>query len=382
MDNLNNIDIIIIGGGLVGATFAIDLAQNNPQLKIVIIEKYPIIANNIASNRVYAISPQNVNYLSSLNVWPEKQAGTISKMDVYGDNNGNINLDAQLANTLFLAKTIAAKDLHQKLMDKLDQFVNIKQIYDNLTDIVFHQNKVEVIGTKTYYCSLVVGSDGANSWVRSKAEIKFKSKDYNQYGIVANFSCQFEHNNIAYQWFDQGEILALLPMVGNQISIVYSCFKHEQILKLNSLELSNLIEQKSKFKLGELKLISNVDAFPLKINTLDKIYANGVVLLGDAAHTIHPLAGQGINIGFNDAQYLAKILAKCKNYQIADKAVLFAYNNNRIPRIKSMQLICNSLFELFASNNMLVKQSRNLGLNLFNSSKILKKIIINKTVND
>ncbi|MCX8515358.1 MAG: FAD-dependent oxidoreductase [Burkholderiales bacterium] len=382
MEKQNVIDVVIIGGGLVGATFAIDLAQKNPKLNIVIIEKKSIEANSIDANRVYAISPQNVNYLSELHIWPEALAGTINYMDVYGDGNGNIKLDAQTANTLFLAKTIAAKDLYANILAKLSQLMNVKQVYDNLSDMVFHKNNIELIGNHRYFCSLVVGSDGANSWVRTKADIKFESKDYHQYGVVANFTSQFKHKNTAYQWFNQGEVLALLPLKNDQISIVYSCYNYEHILKLNATEFENLIEQKLSLKLGKLKLSSKVDAFPLKMNTANKIYANRILLLGDAAHTIHPLAGQGVNIGFSDAQHLVKVLAKCKNYQLADKAILIAYNNNRIPRIKNMQLICNSLYELFATKNQIAIAARNLGLNFVNSNKILKKIIINKTTNE
>lgn len=132
-------------------------------------------------------------------------------------------------------------------------------------------------------------------------------------------------------------------------------------------------------KLGKLKLITKPQNFPLRLYLLDKIYANKIALIGDAAHTIHPLAGQGVNLGFADAKALAHLLSECDPYQVGDTAILKHYNNLRISEIKRMQLLCHSLYRLFGFKNPLVKMIRNSGLNFVNLLSPLKKYLINET---
>jgi len=138
-----------------------------------------------------------------------------------------------------------------------------------------------------------------------------------------------------------------------------------------------LVAQASNYKLGKLTLLTKAAAFPLKMYLLDKVYANKIVLIGDAAHTIHPLAGQGVNLGFKDAKLLASVLGKCTSSQLGNSGVLAKYNAMRIINIRQMQLTCHNLRRLFKSENFLISKIRNHGLNFINASNFVKLKLAN-----
>ncbi|MFN7094812.1 MAG: FAD-dependent monooxygenase [Burkholderiales bacterium] len=373
-------DIIVVGGGLVGGAFALDLAQQNPKFKIAVLEKQPFKALPHAQidNKIYAISPQNIAYLKKIGVWPsEERIGTINKMDIFGDQGGNILLDCKVVPQLFLAKTIEYNQLQHQIYTQLQKTVNITFLYDVIEAITQQECHVTLRGkTTAYTTTLLVGADGANSLVRHKALITPKLIDYGQAGIVANFNCEFAHHNTAYQWFNNGDILAYLPLPNKQISIVWSTTNYAERLALSELEFSRQVAKAGNYQLGELELITQPVAFPLRLYALAKIYAPHIALIGDAAHTIHPLAGQGVNLGFEDAALLADILASRQAYQLGDTALLAKYNQLRLPKIRQMQLICHSLQRLFSANSTIVEKVRNIGLNLVNTSSVIKKYLI------
>lgn len=377
-------DLIVVGGGLVGCSFALDLATQNHKLSIAILENKPYISPDLSKldNKIYAISPDNVQYLCNLGVWnDESKVGTIKTMDVSGDQNGNIILEGRSANQLFLAKTIEYNNLQHQLYTKLKSIENITFIYDQLSEINYIDDYAELIGEKSKYQSrLVVGADGANSFVRQQAKIDIEQFSYPEYGVVANFKCELPHKNIASQWFNNGEVLAYLPLPGNQISIVWSTKESKKLLESTNEELATLVANASGNKLGSLEVITKAVAFPLKLYMLKTVYSNKIVLIGDAAHTIHPLAGQGVNLGFGDAKLLAKELAKCQVYQLSDKAVLAKYNTIRIPQTRQMQYSCHFLYRLFGIDNFVISSIRNKGLSLINSLPFAKKLIMKKAV--
>lgn len=383
---VHTFDIIVVGGGLVGFTFALDIAHKTPKLSIAIIDYKPVLAlaDGVLDSRIYAVSPHNVDYLKSLNAWPNEggKVGTIDKMDVYGDSNGCIILDKRDSYQVFLSKTIESNYLQQAILAQLSELTNITFIYDELLSLDYlDNNKVKLGGANNNYIStLIVGADGANSFVRKAININAKQIGYPQHGIVANFECEKPHNNTARQWFNNGKILAYLPLPNNRISIVWSCSDHQELLDLDTYDFENLVASASGYELGKLTLINKPQIFPLSLYLLDKVYASNVVLIGDAAHTIHPLAGQGVNLGFSDARVLAYELSKLKSYQIADTVVLNRYSNKRVMLVRKMQLTCHALQGLFSNDNSFVKTVRNIGLNIFNRVTILKKYLISNAL--
>ncbi len=380
-------DVIIIGGGLVGTIFAIALAEKNPALNIAIIEhqqkQLALNSEDLINKvqRIYAISPKNVAFLEKLKVWPTENIGTINTMNISGDSGGNIILDQKLVNKPYLAKIVESDNLQKSLYNKIQKIENISIIYEELEKIVNHELYIEIkTNLSTYIANLIVGADGINSFVRNHSGIMHSQVNYDQVGIVANFECELPHNNTAYQWFNNSKILAYLPLYNNQISIVWATKDYNELLALSNNDFTSYVESAIKYKLGKLKLISKVASFPLKMFLLDSFYINRIALIGDAAHIIHPLAGQGLNLGFGDAILLADILGQYKNYQLSDISILAKYNSIRMPQIQKMQLLCHSLQRLFSSNFFAAMPIRNIGLNTINSMKIIKKHLIKSAI--
>jgi 2-octaprenylphenol hydroxylase len=384
-ENMKNLDVIVVGGGLVGAAFVLDMALQNPKLEIGLLEPKPVELpdlSNILDNKIYAISPHNLEYLDSIGGFPHmNRMGVIQKMDIFGDNKSNLLFDAKLANKFFLAKTVEYGYLQQHLYKKLEDLLNVHFIYGHVDSIITNEQSATInCGDIKYTTQLVVGSDGANSVVRKYAGIETKLIDYEQGGVVANFECELPHKNTAYQWFYQGNTLAYLPLPGNKISIVWSCQNYKELLNLDSMAFCERVAKAGDYKLGGLKLLAPAVSFPLRLYVLEKLYAKRIVLIGDAAHTIHPLAGQGVNLGFSDARFLASIIGKVPQYQLGDESLLAKYNAKRLPFIYQMQLICHALHNLFNTRQSAASGIRNLGLNLINSLPKIKKHLISEAI--
>ena len=158
---------------------------------------------------------------------------------------------------------------------------------------------------------LIVGADGRDSWVRDQAGISAAPLDYRQSGVVANFACELPHRGIAHQWFQADGILALLPLPGNRASMVWSASPGQsaELLALTHEALSAKVSAAAHHTLGGMRVITPPASFPLRLLVLPRITAPRLALIGDAAHNMHPLAGQGVNTGFRDARQLARILA-------------------------------------------------------------------------
>lgn len=378
---MKNFDIIVVGGGLVGAAFVLDLANQNPKLEIGLLEPKPVRLPDLTDkldNRIYAISPHNLEYLAGIDGLPnEDRMGVIQKMDVSGDNNSNLLLDAKLVKQFFLAKTVESVYLQKHLYEKLQNLINVHFVYGQIEDIVVNEQHAEVKCSDTSYAAqLIVGSDGANSVVRKYAGVETQKIDYEQGGVVANFECELPHKNIAYQWFSRGNILAYLPLPGNKISIVWAHPDYQELVNLDDKALCDKVAAASGHKLGNLKLITRAAVFPLRLYIVKKLYAKRIALIGDAAHTIHPLAGQGVNLGFADAELLASILANVPQYQLGDESLLAKYSAKRLPIIRQMQLTCHGLHNLFNTKQLPITYLRNLGLNLVNKLSGIKKHLI------
>jgi ubiquinone biosynthesis UbiH/UbiF/VisC/COQ6 family hydroxylase len=206
--------------------------------------------------------------------------------------------------------------------------------------------------------------------VKHSLAIKSHIKPYGQSGVVANFACEKPHQNIARQWFLGDSILAYLPLPDNRISIVWSHFSPTPLLALTPQTLADKVAAASQYALGALTLITPAAAFPLRMIQPHEVIAPRVVLVGDAAHTVHPLAGQGVNLGFADALCLTQLLAKRQD--VGEWLVLNQYARERLGRVKMMQHTCDALFELFHQPARPVVVLRNWGLSLTNRLPALK----------
>ena len=168
-----------------------------------------------------------------------------------------------------------------------------------------------------------------------------------------------------------------MPLPENKISIVYSTDEFKRMLEFSDIEFSNYIAKLSGNRLGKLELINKPVAFPLRLNLVNQLFDKRVILIGDAAHTIHPLAGQGVNLGFGDVWELVQLFRQDQ----VESTDLNKYSAKRISEVRSMQMTCHALNRLFSNNNTIIQNIRNFGLSLINGSHLLKKQLIKHAIN-
>ncbi|MFZ2540866.1 MAG: UbiH/UbiF family hydroxylase [Gallionella sp.] len=389
MIDFMNFDVVIIGGGLVGASLAASLKLSGLSLALVDRQAAPEPFADW-DNRIYAISPGSRNFLQQAGVWnllDSSRIAPVVAMRVFGDTGAELKFSAYQMGVAELACILENRALQYALWQTLKQQENLTLLQPatcarlEFTDAAA---KLTLKDGRTLNARLIVGADGRDSWVREQAGISATPVDYQQFGVVANLTCSLPHRGIAYQWFQTNGILALLPLPGRQVSMVWSVSpeRSANLLSLSHDELCTQIAAASQHMLGELSIITPPAAFPLRMLILPHIIAPRVALIGDAAHDIHPLAGQGVNAGFRDARQLAKLLMEHGVLNdCGDPYLLRRYERKRKEDIYAMQATTYALKHLFNNDVPLLRTLRNLGLHATNRITPLKKILMQYALN-
>jgi ubiquinone biosynthesis UbiH/UbiF/VisC/COQ6 family hydroxylase len=245
------------------------------------------------------------------------------------------------------------------------------------------QARVQLADGRHLSAKLIVAADGGSSWTRGQAGITAQAHEYEQMGVVANFETELPHQHIARQWFSADGVLAWLPLPGNRISIVWSTSNNhaEHLQGLEAEDLVAEVAEAGKKMLGNMRLITPAVAFPLALQTAQQLVKPRLVLIGDAAHLLHPLAGQGVNLGFRDAIALVQTLLGRKPMQdIGNMMLLRRYERARKTDMMAMQYMTHGLHSLFASQQPMVNKLRNWGLALTNRQVALKKYLIKQAI--
>jgi ubiquinone biosynthesis UbiH/UbiF/VisC/COQ6 family hydroxylase len=235
----------------------------------------------------------------------------------------------------------------------------------------------------TLAARLIVGADGAESRIRAQAGIAATTGDYRQLGLVANFRCEKPHRGTAYQWFLRDGVLALLPLPDNRVSMVWSAAQERarSLLGLAAGALAAEVEAASRGTLGALQLFTPAAAYPLRLQRVPQFTKPRLALVGDAAHNVHPLAGQGVNLGFRDARVLADVLLdRGPQRDCGDHALLRRYERARKEDVASLQLATDGLQKLFNNDAVFLARARNLGLNLVNRQPLVKSLLVQHAI--
>ena len=391
-----NFDVIIIGGGLVGASLAAALKHSG--LSLALVESQPAAGRpvdrasteNKWDSRIYAISPGSRSFLERSGAWSLLDASRIAPvaaMRVFGDTGAELEFSTYQMGVAELACILENRELQQALWQVLQSQENLTLFHpEHCASLQFAADaaRLTLENGRTLSARLIVGADGRDSWVRKQAGIGAAPLDYQQHGVVANFACESPHRGIAYQWFQPDGILALLPLPGNRVSMVWSVSTGQsaRLLAMSHDELCAEAAIAARHTLGNLQLITAPAAFPLRLLVLPQIIAPRVALIGDAAHNMHPLAGQGVNTGFRDARQLAKILAeRGAQNDCGDAQLLRRYERKRKEDIYTMQAATYGLKHLFNNDVPLLRAVRNLGLNATNRIIPLKKLLMQHALN-
>ncbi len=392
-------DVVIVGGGLVGASLAAALKSSG--LEIALLESRPISDNPVPAkpkrskqddwdSRIYAISPGNARFLEECGAWQHldmSRVQPVSAMRVFGDEGAELDFSAYQIGVPELNFILENRLLQQALWQELQQQGNLTLFHPaRCASLSWHAKHAQLTleDGRELHAKLIVGADGRDSWVRQQAGISASPTPYQQHGVVANFSVEKPHRGIAFQWFQPDGILALLPLPQQMVSMVWSVSPEKSValLALPHAELCSQVAAASGHMLGELKLVTPPAAFPLRILNLPHIVAPRLALVGDAAHNVHPLAGQGVNLGFRDARELARVLLdRGAQADCGDKHLLRRYERARQEDIVSMQLTTYTLKHLFNNKNPLLRNLRNVGLSVVNRLAPVKKMLARHALN-
>ncbi|MDZ4203094.1 MAG: UbiH/UbiF family hydroxylase [Gallionella sp.] len=383
-------DIVIIGGGLVGASLAAALRHSGLSLALVESQPAPVLYPEWDS-RIYAISPGCRSFLEQSGAWGLMEPGRIAPVEmmrVFGDTGAKLEFSAYQMGVPELACILESRALQHALWQVLQQQDNLTLLHPaRCASLAVGEHSAELMlqDGRSITAKLVVGADGRDSWVRNQVGLGNATPvDYRQHGVVANFTVEHAHRGIAHQWFQPDGILALLPLPGKRVSMVWSVSpeRSAELLALTHEELCARVAEASKHTLGELEVITPPAAFPLRLLVLPQIAAPRIALIGDAAHNMHPLAGQGVNTGFRDARDLAQVLLERGGQQdCGDLQLLRRYERKRKEDIYSMQATTYGLKHLFNNDDPVLRGLRNLGLDLTNSLTPVKKLLMQHALN-
>ena len=377
-------DIVIVGGGLVGASLALALGQAD-RFRVALLEPRPARLEGLDQPddwdaRVYAVSPANQRFLASMDAWPDmSRMAAVSKMDVRGDAGGRIEFDAAGAEAGALAWIAENRWVLAGIWRALRE-TPVEILHER--PVAFESDHGRAALTlndgRLLTARLVVGCDGANSWLRSEAGIDIRVSPYGHSGVVANFLCERDHGGVAHQWFTGDGVQAYLPLPERRMSMVWSCADPERLLALSGDELCRQVAERGQFTLGQLSLLTPAQAFPLRLIRPAQVIGTRLVLAGDAAHTIHPLAGQGVNLGFGDAILLAKLLAQADDP--GSRLLLRSYERGRLESVRTMQYTCDALFRLFTHPHPAIGWLRNTGLKFTNALGPVKRQLVKEAM--
>jgi ubiquinone biosynthesis UbiH/UbiF/VisC/COQ6 family hydroxylase len=304
-------------------------------------------------------------------------------MRVYGDDGKSlIEFDAYRNGCSELAWIVEDRWLQDALWRGLDGQEGLSFFADaSVQELEFADTQASLAlkDGRSLVAKLVVGTDGARSFVRAQAGIPFEERGYAQTAVVANFACSRPHRNVAFQWFQGGAVLALLPLPGDHVSMVWSAGDAAalRLLALDAGALAKEVASASRRAVGELALVTPQRGFPLRRLAAQRLVAPRVALAGDAAHVIHPLAGQGANLGLQDARLLAAAIAgREPGRDPGDVRLLRRYERSRAEDILAMRTAVHGLFRLFDARGAGVARLRNAGLNLADRVPVLKNLLM------
>ncbi|MBI4985848.1 MAG: UbiH/UbiF family hydroxylase [Rhodocyclales bacterium] len=376
-------DVAIVGGGLAGLALAVALRTS--RLEVALVESKPPATPPGWDARVYAVSPGSARFLDDIGIWPhldQTRIAPVRQMEIHGDAGGRLDFSAYDSGVGELAWILESALLQQELWESAKRQANLTLLCPAVpADLAFAAEAAALVlaDGRRLRAKLVVAADGADSWTRAKAGIDVAFRPYGQLGVVANFACAKAHRDTACQWFREDGVLAYLPLPGNFVSMVWSTPEAHarELLALAPQALCASVAQAGGDRLGKLELVTPAAGFPLRLMRAPRVVAPRLALIGDAAHTIHPLSGHGINLGFQDARVLAEVLTQRPDHvDCGDERWLRRYERSRKEEVVALQSVTDGLQKLFAHPGLPLAVLRNLGLNLTQRLPAVKNALV------
>jgi 2-polyprenylphenol 6-hydroxylase len=381
---MKNTDILIIGGGIVGLSLA--QALRDGPLRVLLIDRADLSLKPLTpetDQRVYAITRRSQNFFQKNNIWDAIKNTRISpyqKMHVWdGTGNGEITFDCQDVAESNLGHIIEDKVMKHALLSALQDAPQVRlQTPCELTNLTREDDgwHVTTAAGDAIRARCVVAADGALSWVRNHLKLSTKVASYDQQAIVATVTTTKPHEATARQIFNSTGPLAFLPLSDpHQCSIVWSQDNAvaEDLMKLDKPDFEKQLTKAFANTLGEVSLLSDRFKFPLCMRHVNHYVDEGLVLIGDAAHSIHPLAGLGMNLGLSDVAMLAEHWLTAKPETFFQKTSLRRYERSRKTEVTMVIALMRGFKQLFGEQHPAIQWLRNWGLNTTDGMGMVKR---------
>ncbi len=389
----NDFDIIILGGGLVGLTAA-HLCANQGFSIVVIEQTTPDLAWSLdqIDIRCSAISRKSQRIFERINAWELMVAKRVSRYHamVVWDALGfsEITFDAAEVGEPDLGHIIENRVMHKTLWEMAEQHPNIilrPNTHPKALQIGTRHITLEMQDQTMIQAKLVVGADGAHSWLRKIANIPVTRHDYHQHALVATVKTELSHQEIAWQRFLPEGPVAFLPLSNSFTSSIVWTSTEERIKSLMLLPEESFCQELAHafdYQLGKVLSSSVCQSFPLRMIHAKQYVKDRIVLIGDALHVIHPLAGQGVNLGLSDALELAEVIttAKLSTADIGSYLVLRRFERSRKGAVSTMIMAMEFFKKIFGSQSFLVVGLRGCGVNFVNQTNFLKRKLIQEAL--
>jgi 2-octaprenylphenol hydroxylase len=367
-------DIIIVGGGMVGACMALAAAREGFQVTLL-EPRQPSLdwTGDDFDIRVSALTRISETILSNLDVWQGMQQRRVTayeNMHVWDRKGfGEVHFAAEDVGAPNLGHIVENRVIVASVWEQIDHQANIKHVADvEIASIEREGGLTKLISSNddVLSASLVIGADGARSSVRELVGLTASTSSYDQEGVVCTVKAEQGNASTAWQRFMPTGPLALLPMNEEYFSIVWSTSPEQaqSLVNAPAESFNQELTQASEAVCGKLSVVGDRAAFPLRKLKVERYVLDGVALIGDAAHVIHPLAGQGVNLGFLDAAMLMDVLTEARAHResIGAMGVLRRYERARKGHNLAVQSAMDGFKHLFSNNNPALSLIRNLGL--------------------
>ena len=363
-------DVVVIGGGLAGASCALSVAKTNPALNIAVVEANQVTGDYHPSfdDRSIALAQQSVEYLQSLNLFEQNAPYTAAIKKVSVSDRGHfgkahINCDEFAKPSLGYVVEVNpfGRALHLRLTQSNitllcpDSVIAIEQ--------TLHSNTLTLQSGEQLSAALLVIADGAQSPTRSLLGLGFNTQPYEQGAIIANVEVAGGHNNHAFERFTQNGPMALLPMSNNRYSLVW-CMSQDQVeqhMALNEQDFISALQSAFGYRGGQFTKVGMRTSYPLVYGQVESLTAHRTVVIGNAAHAIHPIAGQGFNLGLRDVQVLSNLIANSQ-HDLGSYAFTREYSKKRSDDIKTVMSLTDALVRLFSNSSRVLALGRSIGL--------------------
>jgi len=383
-------DVAVVGTGVVGLAAALGCTQRG--LRVALIGPVPRLRVPTAQvpfdPRIYALAGASIELLEDVRAWPQVDRGRIQpvvRMQIEGDAGGSLSFDAYSAAVDRLATIVEEGELLRALWMACGFAPALSHLDDSFQALEPGADRVRMrlAGGRAIEPRLVLGADGRGSAVRAAAGFNVIETPYRQTAVVANFACAEPHRGVAHQFFTDEGVVALLPLPGGHVSLVWSAPEAvaAELLARVDGELASRVGARTQGRLGALTQLGQAHGFDLCDLRVDRVVADRLALLGDAAHVVHPLAGQGLNLGLQDVAQLLKVLAEREPWRDpGDLVLLRRHERARAEPVGLMRLTVNSLARLFETRNPAVRWVRNRGLDWVQATPPVKNLLIRRAL--